>query len=152
MGTFATHETRSDQEVIFEPLIIEPTEETPHVVFDPKGNRFMVSGKSYMEDVSAFYGPLLHWLRRYARAPLEHTVFNMAIEYLNTASSKMLHDIFDILEEMHMEGARVSVRWHHYEEDEDMEELGKEYSEIYEVPLEVVTIEDRGNRTMFEIE
>jgi hypothetical protein len=112
-------------------LHLRGTEETPEVIFDPEASRFLISGKSYMEDANAFYGPVVSWLKSYAENPLSNTVFNFNIEYLNTASSKMLHDILDILDQIHQSGRKLSIVWGYYEDDEDMQELGEEYAEGY---------------------
>jgi hypothetical protein len=43
----------------------------------------------------------------------------------------MLHDILDILDEMHRSGRETSIIWGYYEDDEDVQELGEEYAEGY---------------------
>jgi hypothetical protein len=50
-------------------------------------------------------------------------------------------DILLILEEMAEEGREVLVRWHSMESDEDMQEAGKEYEEMIDVPFEHSTYE-----------
>ena len=61
--------------------------------------------------------------------------------YFNTASSKIILDILMRLENLHNDGkTKVTVEWHHDEDDEDMQEAGEEYSEIVEVPFKFVAI------------
>jgi len=43
------------------------------------------------------------------------------------------------VEEMIEEDHQVMVRWHYPEEDEDMLEAGEEYSEMVDVPFEMVS-------------
>ena len=54
---------------------------------------------------------------------------------MNTASSKIVFDILDVLDRMHLQGIKILVEWHYYEEDEDMFDLGKEFEEAYNVPF-----------------
>jgi len=63
------------------------------------------------------------------------------LEYFNTASSKLILDIFLKLEEMQEHGKKISVKWYFPEEDEDMEEAGEEYADIVDIPFEQISYE-----------
>ena len=119
-----------------ETLKIEQTDDSPQIILDREDNRFEISGKSLPEDVVEFYQPVLDWLTMYRKDPLGKTVFDIKLIYFNTASSKLIMDILIILEEMVEEGHEVLIRWHSLKSDEDMQEAGKEYEEMIEVPFE----------------
>ena len=133
-------------------LYLKPTEETPEIILDREKPEFKMSGKSYMEDATAHYVKVIDWLKEYSRHPNKKTVFVFELEYVNTASSKIVNDILDILENMYLDGHDVSIEWHYFEEDEDMLELGKEYEEIYEVPFTFEEINYDRPDTLFEID
>ncbi len=118
-----------------EALRIAQTDDSPEVVLDRDGNQFEISGKSLPEDVVDFYQPVLDWLQKYKEDPLPKTDFAFRLIYFNTASSKLILDILVILEEIADEGHEVEVRWLSLESDEDMQEAGKEYEEMIEVPF-----------------
>ena len=118
---------------------IESTEDSPHIVLDRESNILKISGRSLPEDVNTFYEPMISWIEEYAKDPLDVTVFNFKLTYFNTASSKIILDILTQFEEMIEEGHEVMVRWHYPEEDEDMMEAGEEYSEMVDVPFEMVS-------------
>ncbi len=121
-----------------EKLKKEGTEDSPGVILDP-GNKIMeISGRSLPEDVATFYEPILSWLEEYAKEPDEVTVFTFKLDYFNTATSKVLLDILVIFEEMIEKGHSVNVRWFYDEEDEDMKAAGEEYSEMVDVPFEMI--------------
>jgi hypothetical protein len=122
-----------------EPLIINKTDDTPAIHLDKAAKKFEFSGKSLPEDVTTFYAPVFDWLSKYAEAAEGESVFIFKMTYFNTASSKIILDILMRLEEMHNDGKPVSVEWHFEEDDEDMEEAGKEYSEIVEIPFKFIT-------------
>ena len=120
-------------------LKIESTEDSPRIVLDKESNILEISGRSLSEDVNTFYEPMMSWIEEYAKDPLDVTVFNFKLTYFNTASSKIILDILIRFEEMIEEGHEVMVRWHYPEEDEDMMEAGEEYSEMVDVPFEMVS-------------
>jgi len=118
---------------------IEGQEDTPKIVFDPSNDIFEISGRSLPEDAAMFYEPIIEWLQNYAKTPNDNTDMHIKLNYFNTASSKLLLDILMILEEMVEEGRNCSIKWFYDEDDEDMEEAGEEYSELIEVPFELLT-------------
>ena len=122
-----------------EALRIEKTDDSPEVILDQEGNFFEISGKSLPEDVVQFYQPVLDWLDEYRKNPKPFTRFDFKLSYFNTASSKMILDIMMILEEMKEEGKGVLVKWISLASDEDMQEAGREYQEMVDIPFEHAT-------------
>ncbi len=119
---------------------IEAKEDTPMIVFDPENNIFEISGRSLPEDASLFYEPILDWLKEYAKSPNELTELHIKMNYFNTASSKLLLDILMIIEEMVENGHNCTIKWFYTEDDEDMEEAGEEYSELVDIPFELICL------------
>ena len=124
-----------------ETLRLEQTDDSPSVVLDKESNRFEISGKSLPEDVLDFYQPVLDWLNSYRSEPNSKTEFRFKLTYFNTASSKLILDILLIFEWMVEEGHNVLIKWLSLQSDEDMQEAGKEYEELVDVPFEHVTYE-----------
>lgn len=122
-------------------LRIPATDDTPEVILDASGD-FQFIGKSLPEDVASFYDPIIDWIGEYGENANDTSVFKFKLTYFNTASSKMILDILMKLEELSENGADIKVEWHYEEEDEDMEEAGEEYSDIVDVPFEMVPYED----------
>ena len=133
-------------------LFLKGTEEAPEVIFDKDKSEFRISGKSYMEDATTHYAHVLGWLEEYRKDPNPKTVFKFELEYVNTASSKIVHDILDALDNLYLDDNDVLIEWKYYEEDEDMLELGQEYDEIYEVPFKFEQIRYDRPKNMFEVE
>jgi len=122
-----------------EALRIQQTDDSPEVILDQEGNCFEISGKSLPEDVFLFYQPVLDWLNEYRKKPKPFTRLDIKLSYFNTASSKLLLDILMILEEMKEEGNGVLVKWISLASDEDMQEAGREYQDMVDVPFEHAT-------------
>lgn len=123
-------------------LKLAATDDTPEVVLDASSGEFVFSGKSLPEDVASFYDPIIDWISEYGNNANDSSVFKFKLTYFNTASSKMILDILMKLEELSENDIDIKVEWHYEEEDEDMEEAGEEYSDIVEVPFEMVSYED----------
>ena len=112
---------------------IETTEDTPKVILDASAGKFEMSGRSLPEDAAEFYQPILDWLTTYSASANPETIFEVKLEYFNTASSKLILDVLTKLEDI----ANAKVHWYYYEDDEDMEEAGEEFSELIEVDFEL---------------
>ena len=111
---------------------LEGTEDTPKVMLDKASGTFEISGRSLPEDAAEFYQPILNWLTEYAGQANPKTEFVIKLEYFNTASSKLILDVLSKLEDI----TGSKVMWYHYDDDEDMQEAGVEFSELVEVPFE----------------
>jgi hypothetical protein len=114
---------------------LEGTEDTPKVLLDKGNGIFEISGRSLPEDAAEFYQPILNWLSEYGPQANASTDFVIKLEYFNTASSKLILDVLSKLEEV----ASAKVIWYYYEDDEDMQEAGEEFSELVDVPFEFKT-------------
>lgn len=121
------------------PYIKTATADTPSVILDADRGIFEISQMSLPEDAVDFYTPILAWLKDYAKDPNPETVFNMKLEYFNTASSKQLIQILLLLQDM-KDKSNVLVKWYYKEIDEDMLSLGEEYKQIMKIPFELTEI------------
>lgn len=122
-----------------EALDIRATNDTPKVLFDPENEIFEISGRSLPEDVVSFYQPLIDWLEEYKDSPNNYTEFVFKYVYFNTATSKLIQDILIKLEEIHDAGHKIRVLWFYEEEDEDMLDLGEEFSENMNIPFDIIS-------------
>lgn len=121
---------------------IQGTDDIPTVVLDVENKIYQFSGRSLPEDVSDFYDPILEWFDAFAESDNKSIELDFKLEYFNTASSKMILDIFMKLEEMQDEGGKdVAVKWYFPEDDEDMEEAGEEYADIVDISFEQISYE-----------
>jgi hypothetical protein len=116
-------------------LEIASTDTSPSANFSKETNQFNISGPSIMDNTVPFYTLIKNWLKEYGKQPNPETNLVVQLDYLNTASSRQLLDIFKVLESM--PGAKVT--WYFSDEDEDMEEMGQELSELVKVPFQFKT-------------
>lgn len=117
-------------------LNLEPTDETPKVILDPENKVFLISGKSFPENVEVFFNPILHWLDEYITSPAKETPVEFRFDYFNTASAKIILDILIRLEKIIPTGNAVLIKWYSKKADLEMKEAGEEFSEIIDLNFE----------------
>ena len=124
-----------------EHLVIAKTDDTPEIDFNPGTKELKISGRSLPADVTTFYAPVLEWLDELEESAIGELKFIVNLEYFNTASSKLILDILMKLEDIHSEGSNsIEIIWNFDKRDTDMEEAAEEYSELVEVPFQIIGI------------
>ena len=113
-------------------LMIEGGDDTPAVFFDKSNGVFEISGRSLPEDTVSFYKPVVDWIKQYQKQPNIETNFSFKLDYFNTSSSKIILDLIGLLKEI----KGMCIIWHYRDDDEEILEAGKEFSEQVDVPFE----------------
>lgn len=120
-------------------LVIEATEFTPLIHFNPESLEFIIEGVSRPEDVSEFYTPIINWLielKTNADLPGDRKIqMIFKLYYCNSASMKMITQILEILKEAEKAGFEVHVGWHYEDGDEQMHEDGEDLSDAVNIPF-----------------
>ncbi len=80
-------------------IFIEGTRQTPYIEFDLNGH-FKIKGRSIHENPSAFFDPLIVWVKEYIKKPQETTLLNIELEYFNSSSSRYILLILQHLTEI----------------------------------------------------
>ena len=119
-----------------EKLLIEPTNYTPKVEFDPQSGILFLEGKSLPENVLSFYQPILDWIENYIVEAKNETKVICNLDYINTTSSKLILDILIRLKKLETQGKSAKVEWHYDEDDEDIKDTGIDDSDIVGMPFD----------------
>ncbi|PCI25321.1 MAG: hypothetical protein COB67_10800 [SAR324 cluster bacterium] len=111
-------------------LQIDATKFTPQIFFDVTSQVLEIRGKSYPENTAEFYEPVFEWIKRYLVeiGNIPFTV-NIQLDYFNSSSSKVLMDLFDLLDNKAREMSEVTINWYYDEEDDIFLEHGEEFQE-----------------------
>jgi len=118
---------------------ISGTQKTPEVLFDPKAGLLVLKGRSVHENSDRFYTPIFELLKEYAKDPKSLTRATFELEYFNTSSAKYILDIIKKLEEINLSDNKVEVHWVFEEGDLDMEEAGRDYADLVEMDIQVLS-------------
>jgi len=109
---------------------IAKTARSPAVEFDFGANTYSLAGESYPEDVSAFYGPLVDKIKGHLAGQKGAKVaFRFQFDYFNSSSSKVVMELFEILDGAAAKGNTVKITWAYQEDDDNLLELGQEFAE-----------------------
>jgi len=115
------------------PLTLDATARSPAVTLDPAKGTLTLSGESYPEDASAFFGPIFQAVEAYLEAsPSAPFTVEMRLIYFNSSSAKALMNLFQMLEEAAQDAHAVTVNWYFDPDDDMMEEMGEDFSEDFE--------------------
>ncbi|MBE9562056.1 MAG: DUF1987 domain-containing protein [Proteobacteria bacterium] len=121
------------------------TKYTPEIYFDASMNILGLKGESYPENITEFSSPLFSWLENYLEDLGKNTfTINIELIYFNSSSSKMLLDLFDLLEEeVNDNNKNIVVNWIFDIENDAAQEYGEEFQEDLEIlPFNLVEKEE----------
>ena len=122
-------------------LFIRGTADTPEIDFKAnetlkinkktlKGGIFKMTGISIPFDADTFYFKVIDYIELFSLKG-DMLIFEFEMDYYNTHSLRYLSKIFSILNDMVKKGKSVLVNWKHRKIDEDMQEIGEDYKELY---------------------
>jgi len=113
-----------------DPINIAKTARTPQIDFDFAGNKFAIAGESYPEDASAFYGLLLEKITKHFSGLSDTEIsFRFELIYFNSSTAKIVMELFEALDEAAASGNKVTITWVYEAGDDNIKELGEEFSE-----------------------
>ncbi len=131
-------------------LNIEATLKSPKVIFDTENFIFEMQGNSRPENVRNFYYPILDALKRFYESALENNKleqfsskifkYNFKLEYFNSSSAKFISDIILLIDNYNKKGFNNKIYWYFEDGDEDMIEVGEDFSEMINVPFNFIMI------------
>jgi hypothetical protein len=113
-----------------ENINIAATGRTPALSLDLTDRVFLLEGESYPEDTKKFYeAPITQVQEFLAQSHVGPVTCQFKLKYFNSSSAKVLMDLFTSIESSAEAGNVISVEWHHIADDDNMQELGEEFSE-----------------------
>lgn len=132
-------------------LNIPATAKSPKVLLDTDKNIFEIQGNSRPENVRDFYFPIIYKIRKYFEKVIDKNKvdefneksfkFNFKLDYFNSSSAKFISDILVLIRDFTEEGLNLKVNWYFADGDEDMKEVGEDFSEMISVPFNYIMIE-----------
>ena len=119
-----------------EVISIEETKKTPRVHLNVTDKKFEIRGRSMPEDATEFYEPILMWLNKYAESPVEGIDLEVTLDYFNTTSSKMILEIFKLIEGT----GKHKIKWFYHMDDGDMQDAGEDFQYIIGDKVELIEL------------
>ncbi len=122
--------------MLIEKLEIPEEIDTPYINLDPETGVCEIKGKSYPENVTAFYDRVIDWFEEYTFLGETDLELNMNLTYFNSASQKIYTEIFSKL--MGASKFNITVNWYYDEEDDEILENGKIYESLTALPFNFI--------------
>ncbi|MFT5596637.1 MAG: hypothetical protein ACI8QH_001436 [Flammeovirgaceae bacterium] len=117
-----------------EAFIRRPTKSTPYVHLDNREGTYLLAGRSIPIDAEQFFHPILNWIDRLSEEPVSVIDFRFRLDFFNIASSKRILFILYKLADLQKKGVKVNIRWMYERFDDDMLEIGQDYSVMIDGP------------------
>ena len=117
-----------------EAFIRRPTKSTPYVHLDNREGTYLLSGRSIPIDAEQFFYPILNWIDLLLEEPVSVIDFRFRLDFFNIASSKRILFILYKLADLQKKGVKVNIRWMYERFDDDMLEIGQDYSVMIDGP------------------
>lgn len=122
-------------------LIINSKTDSPEIIFDISSGRYAISGESRPENASAFFHPVINWLKNFESFLQSQNQdsqdfaanFIFQLDYFNSSSAKWFVEILFLLKKYVDNGYNISIEWLYADANEDIYERGLEFSEIVEL-------------------
>lgn len=123
-------------------LNIASTQSTPAIHGDWVAGVLAMQGDSYPENSFELYDQVIQWVERFLGQEPRPLALQLRLLYLNTSSIKAMMDIFDLLEEAHVQGREVSVTWLYDSRNERVAELAEEFREDCTFAFTISTLDE----------
>lgn len=123
-----------------EKIYIEATKKTPMFHFDPGQGVIEFQGISSLENSGGFYQSILLSIDEFAVDGNQCVTVNMSFVYFNSSSSKCLFDVLKKLGTLRTAGRELTINWFYAEDDEEMREVGEDYSSMLNLQFNFIKL------------
>ena len=120
-------------------LRILSTKNSPEISLSPDG-LIKVKGRSIHANVIDFFKPVESWVNEYVKAPADLTRIDIDLEYCNSASSKLLIQIFQKISQVNLLHKKFQINWYYEDGDEDIFERGEYFSSVLNIPFNFIKV------------
>lgn len=122
-------------------LFIEPTRVTPYIAYNPSENVLHFKGRSSPENPIEFFKPVYDFFNQFENSNKSVLSVNVCLEYFNTSSTKVLFNIFKTMNAIQDKTGKVMiVNWFFEEGDDDMLEIGEDFSDALDIQFNMSEI------------
>jgi hypothetical protein len=120
-------------------LKLSATKSSPEIVLNPAGF-IKIKGRSIHENIIDFFKPVEEWVIEYIKVPADITCLDINLEYFNSASAKLLIQLFQKISYVRLKNKKFIVNWYYEEGDEDILERGEYFSSVLNIPFNFIRI------------
>jgi len=118
------------------------TKDSPEIIFEIESNTIQILGNSFPENCDEIYEPVKRFLEQYDTNNTKVLNFSLHFNLINSTSTVYMAQIICKVADLSKQGVPVNIKWHYYEYDEEMMDLGEKLSSISDLPIEYVAVQD----------
>ncbi|HRF56871.1 MAG TPA: DUF1987 domain-containing protein [Campylobacterales bacterium] len=118
-------------------FFIEASKHSPQIIVDFEKSLVQISGRSYPENGIHFYKEPKNMIKLLVDSN-KKAFIKLDISYLNSASSRAISEIFEMLESAKLHGALLDIIWFYDDDNELSKEMGDDFAE--EFPKLAITL------------
>jgi len=122
-----------------EELRLPGTKSSPEVILNPSGI-IKIKGRSISENILDFFKPVEEWIIEYIKTPADITCLDITLEYFNSASAKLLIQLFMKISYVQLKNKKFIINWYYEEGDEDILERGEYFSSVLNIPFNFIRV------------
>ena len=117
---------------------IEKTRNTPAVTLSRSECIFEITGSSFAENITDIYKTVLEWIEK--EMPAIECELNCIFKFnvLNSVSYKNVIEIIMRLTHFVKTGKKINIHWFYHNDDEDNFAVGKDISELFDIPFDLI--------------
>ncbi len=113
-----------------ENINIEKTDNSPKVILDYTTGLIEFDGKCYPENTFDFFEPLTTWIEEYFNDNAQElTTVNIKLTYFNSATTQVLFDVLDIIQDG--KSNELNINWFYDATNENGLEDFEDYSDEF---------------------
>ena len=118
---------------------IKAVEDSPRIMLDEDNAIFIIEGASFPEDAFAVYSIVIDWIKNVKSKFVNELQCKFKFKVISSASHKMVYEILIELEKLYKNYAKISIHWYYEKYDEDMLEVGQDFTETIKLPFELIS-------------
>lgn len=116
---------------------IDSTERSPFVLLDREESVLKIEGRSFPEEGMDFFDPIILRFRTLQKSDNPIRIIHIRLEYYNSATTKALSELFQLLVAAKNAGNDVKVIWEYEEEDDGIQEDIDMYIETFDLDFQI---------------
>jgi hypothetical protein len=109
----------------------ERSTSTPYILIDEEKGYMRFEGRSFHENVVEFYSDVNSWLDTYLEKDFGVFTFDFEMNYFNSSTSKLLHNMLTKMDNHATGGKKVIVNWITTEDNDIITECGEDFKEDF---------------------
>lgn len=118
-------------------LLLLPSSQNPFVYGNSEVGKLLICGKGNPNDVMELVIPTEKWINSYLSNSKNSLVIHLDLAYISNPVSLMITGLLRIVSHSY-DPLRTTVFWHYYADDDDMFEMGDDYTDWVKCSINLV--------------